>query len=141
MVSAVTSCSPPSASATRSRFGPVNTAVPRSRVRFALSGWEARYSSPPAEIGSMRPKTRSRMAGQSTPSRLSVSPKRSDSAGALARSAVCTNILVGMQPRFRQVPPKTWSGPTPRSICTIDRPARSGPGKELIEPEPISAMS
>ena len=141
IVSAVISWTPPPASSTRRVLGPVKRASPRSRVRFALSGWWARYSSPPAEIGSIRPKTRSRIAGQSTPSSRSRTPSAADSAGARARSAVRTNILVGMQPRFRQVPPKTACGPTPRSIWTMLRPARSGPGKEFTEPEPTRAMS
>ena len=53
----------------------------------------------------MRPKMRSRMSGHRTRSRVSSTPSAPASSAPAARSAGYTNILVGMQPTFRHVPP------------------------------------
>ena len=54
----------------------------------------------------MREKMRSRIAGQSAPTVFISTPNRAASSGARASAEGLTNILVGMQPTFRQVPPK-----------------------------------
>ena len=56
--------------------------------------------------------------------------------GLAARSAGCTNILVGMQPTLRQVPPKT-----PLSTRAMSRSANRSSGMELPEPEPMMTRS
>ena len=50
---------------TSNTLSPMNRAVPSIRVTFGVP--VARYSRPPAEIGSIRPKMRSRMLAQSAP--------------------------------------------------------------------------
>ena len=120
----------PSTSTTRRR---TNLAVPRISSRLGVP--VARYSSPPAVIGSIRPKTRSRMAGQSAPLNEVSTPRRWPWRAASATSAGRTNIFDGMQPTFRHVPPKV-----PRSIRAI-RQSASSAGMELPEPVPMMIRS
>jgi hypothetical protein len=105
-------------------------------VTFALSAWCRRYCEPPAAIGSIRPKMRSRISGQRTPVSCSSTPYRELIEGVLARSAVCTNILVGMQPTFRQVPPKV-----PRSTIAVFQSANRPSRIEFPEPVPTITKS
>src|SRR4051794_16327616 len=84
----------------------------------------------------MRPKTRSRTSGQRTPRSSASTPSFADAAGVAARSAVCTNIFVGMQPTFRQVPPNT-----PRSTIATRQPAKRSSRTELPEPVPTMTRS
>jgi len=62
--SAVISSAAPVPASIRSRLGPMKVARPRNAVVF---GPLTRQSLPPSEIGSIRPKTRSRRSGQRTP--------------------------------------------------------------------------
>ena len=124
----------PSVPSTVSSLAPVNRPVPSYTVRFALSAWWCRYCELFAAIGSIRPKMRSRIAGQRTLSRVSSTPYRELIDGVAARSAVCTNILVGMQPTFRQVPPNV-----PRStIATFQSANRRF---TIVFPEPVPMIT
>ena len=89
-----------------------------------------------AEIGSIRPNTRSRMSVQRTLSIVASIPRWPARATARATSAGCTNILVGMQPTLRQVPPNVPCSTSATSRCS-NRASRN----ELPEPEPMTIRS
>ena len=84
----------------------------------------------------MRPKMRSRMPGQSTVGAAKVTPRRWASSASTTRSAGSTNILVGMQPTLRQVPPKV-----PPSTIATSRPSSCGVSSEFPEPLPMMTRS
>jgi hypothetical protein len=90
---------------TSSTRGATNRAVASIKVMFGEP--LARYSRPSTEIGSMRPKIRSRIAGQSAPPTFTSSPSRALSRASWATSAGSTNIFDGTQPRLMHVPPNT----------------------------------
>ncbi len=113
---------------------PVNLAWPsKSRT---LGRPEARHSRPEVEIGSIRPKIRSRISGQRARSKVVSTPSRSACVAAYARSAGWTNILVGMQPTLRQVPPNV-----PFSRMATFQSAKESSTIVLPEPEPMTARS
>ena len=82
-------------------------------------------------MGSIRPKIRSLMAGQSARSVLVRSPSWAPWRAARATSAGYTSILDGMQPRFMQVPPKAQG-----SAMAMSQWSCSGPMTEFPEPPP-----
>ena len=127
MRSAVT-CVRPSMTSSR---GPRKRARPSNSVTPSAS---ARARRPFAETCSMRARTRSCIAFQSTPPSSAPMPSPAAWRTPSATSAVCTNILLGMQPRLRQVPPKapdsmSATGPGPGSFGT----------RLLPEPDPMMA--
>ena len=79
-------------------------------------------------------KTRSWMAFQSTP--VSSAPRPNPAARRIsaATSALCTKILLGMQPRLRQVPPNA-----PASMSATGPCAGSSGTSALPEPDPMMA--
>ena len=78
--------------------------MPVYTVMFGHSG-PSRYALPSDAIGSIRPKIRFLIAGQSTESTVILTPSTPPSRAPSARSAGYTYIFVGMQPTFTQVPP------------------------------------
>ena len=84
----------------------------------------------------MRPKMRSRMSRQRTPFSSSSTPYFALCEGVYATSAAYTNIFVGMQPTFRQVPPKV-----PFSTMAVFLPANPGPRIEFPDPVPTITRS
>ena len=114
-------------------LSPTKRAVPSISVRFGVP--VARYSRPPAEIGSIRPKMRSRIIGQSAPLNWVSMPSFSDVSAARATSAGSTNIFDGMHPRLRHVPPNTS-----RSTRAIFQSSRNS-GIELPDPLPMMIRS
>ena len=133
--SAVISSVPePSVRSTDSACAAVNRGV--ALVDGDVRAASTRYSRPPAEIGSMRPNTRSRMSVQRTLSTPASTPSRAAPRTLSATSAGSTNIFVGMQPTFRQVPPKT-----PCSTIATSRSANRSSTIELPEPVPMMTRS
>ena len=118
---------------TSSTLSATKRAVPSIRVTFGEP--DRRYSRPPAAIGSIRPNTRSRIAGQSAPWNRTSMPSRPLCPASTARSAGSTNIFDGMHPRLRQVPPNTS-----RSTIAIFQSA-SDSGIEFPEPLPTMIRS
>ena len=114
-------------------LSPTKRAVPSISVTFGVP--VARYSRPPTEIGSIRPKMRSRIIGQSAPLNWVSMPSFSDVSAASATSAGSTNIFEGMQPRLMHVPPKTSR--STRAILWSSRNA----GIEFPEPVPMMIRS
>jgi hypothetical protein len=78
--------------------------------------------------------TRSSMAFQSTPVTSAPMPNPAARRTQSATSAVCAKILLGMQPRLRQVPPKVSAS----MIATGPWPGSSGI-RRLPEPDPMIA--
>ena len=108
------------ASSMTSSCGPAKRARPSNSVTWSAS---ARWRRPAAETRSILENVRSRIDGQSTPVTSASMPKPGAVRAWTATSAVCTRILLGMQPRLRQVPPKT-----PASISATG-PRRRGPAR------------
>jgi hypothetical protein len=132
----------PAASTNRSA---VSTSSPACRVFGPVNRASALYTSmPPARrwatalscSGSMRPKTRSLIAGQSAPPQSARTPNRPASRTVRATSAVWTSILDGMQPRFRQVPPNLLA-----STTAIRHLANALSGSMLPLPAPTMTRS
>ncbi len=114
-------------------FSAVKRAVPWISSTFGVPF--ARYSRPPSAIGSIRPNTRSRMPGQSTPPNDVSTPSSGPCLAISAMSAGRTNIFDGIQPTFRHVPPNV-----PRSTSAIFQSA-SDSGMALPDPLPMMMRS
>ena len=97
---------------------------------------ERRWAAACSCSGSMRPNTRSRIAGQSAPAHLAPIPNRRACRTVWATSAVCTSIFDGMHPRFRQVPPNRSP-----STTAIRQPANSLAGSMFPLPAPTITRS
>ena len=93
-----------------------------------LAAGRDRVDPPEDAVADARPVDRRLGEGDAEPVGV-VRPRRTRSAGS-------TNILVGMQPTFRQVPPKV-----PPSTIATSRPSSSGISSELPEPLPMMTRS
>ena len=100
-------------------------------------GCDSRHPKPAAAIGSIRPNTRSRIAGQSTVGGSAWIPYRLAPRISRATSAVWTNIFDGMQPSLRHVPPNG----SPSSISATLRREKRSSMIEFPLPEPMTARS